>query len=216
MKKILKLMCVIILLMVILFAIVYFRKVVILIRLNKISKEVNEEFKNNYAVKIFVDSEENVDFIQKEIKVKNNRAIIDVTKLNEDTNEKNRFTTYIISKDCVITVDQTEKSSTTNNYPTKEERSIPKLNRYVFELDDLLFCDIKKDKLDGKNVYIISDEDDILFVDAQNGLIIKSINLSDNITYEYEYDLGSVKRVIKYPNLEKYDRYVTLDPDCFN
>lgn len=197
MKKILKLLFLILVLVIIMFGIVSFRKIIIINKLNKFAEETNADFKNEFSMKIINSSFEFDNFTTVESVVKNGGAKIIETNLDKETENKIITTTYYLDDKATRIIEMNDNKI----YSIEEEKNFPKLNVYKRDIKDVSSIEIQKSKLKYIDVYIISDKEKVYFVNSRNGLILKEIDLLNNVTHEYTYQLGNIKEEIELPDL---------------
>ena len=202
MKKFLKVLLIAIILVIVLFGIGCLRKVIIINKLNKVAEETKNKYESNFAVEINGQALEFDSFIDTEITVNKDEAVIKETSITKKSGGKIVKTTYNLEDEFVGTIETDDSKM----YYITDKEELPTLNIYEGNLKNILSSNVKKAKLKDVDVYIISTEENIYFVNAKNGLILKTVDLLNNTTHEYKYELGNVKEEIELPDLEGYER----------
>lgn len=201
MKKFLKLLFLIIIFVTMIFVINFIKKVSIINKLNKLAEETNVEFKNEFSMKIINNSFELGSFTTKEFVVKNDEAKVIETILDKETGSKIITSTYYLDNKITRTIE----IDGSNLYSIEEEKDFPELYTYKGDIKDVSSMEIQKARLNYIDVYIISDKSNVYFVNSKNGLILKEIDLLNNITHEYKYELGNIKEEIELPDLTEFE-----------
>lgn len=210
MKKFLKLAFVVIVTMIIIFSVSLLKKASIINELNKLAEETSEDYKNEFSMEIINSSFEFGDFLTIESIVKGDNAIVIEKISSKETGEQIINTNYYIDNEKINTIERNESKIYTISELDSEQENFPNLKIYKGNLKDLSSIDIKESRLEYIDVYIISDKEKVCWVNAKNGLILKEIDLLNNITHEYKYKLGNIKEDIVIPDLTDYERLYLL------
>ena len=202
-KKILNFILMFIILGIIILGAILIRRVLIINKLSNLGENTNNKYKNNYSVKILSQSIEFDNFLEGKRICKDGEQIISLINIRKTSGEVTKSNIYNL-KDKNITTLESESSKI---YYNDKQREISDLNVYKGDLKDIfdINIDIDKSKLGDVEVYIIRDKESEYYINSENGLILKTVDLLNNSTHEYEYTLGEVRTEdMELPDLSEY------------
>lgn len=202
MKRVLKVLICLFIFIIIMCSIILIRRAVIINKLTKISEETMSKYNDNYQMIFYAQSFDFSTFTIRERKVFDGEQIDSDISISKENGKIKTYTEYNFKSDKIITIE----SDSSKVFSYKDNLSIENLNVYKGEVKDILKTSVRKILLDDKLVYVINNGDFEYYVSVENGLIIKCIDLLNNITHDYEYVLGEVSSEdMKLPDLTEYD-----------
>ena len=184
----LKLLRNVILIIIILFAIMIGRKIIILTNLSNKAKEYKNS--QNYYLKLESFGEGKMTIT--EAYYKQEKSLVKITSYTEETKEIKQ----------VLYKSGDERISLIDNGKTKLLKEMGDILVQPISFTSDIFLDnlymafstnINKINLNGKECYIIKDGNTEKFIDVNTGLAIKMIDNQNNKTVDYKYEYGVVK-----------------------
>lgn len=202
MKKVLKVVMILLIFVIVICMGILARKAIIITKLTDLSEKTIESYKDNYYVIAHSQSTDFDSFIKSEKIIKDGEQIDIETSYVKDNGDKIKYSKYNLKDEKISLI---ERADYKMRY-SKNTYTIDDLNVYKGSLKDVFKTSMKKAVLKNIDVYIISVDGFEYYVDAKTGLILKSIDLLNNISYDYEYELGKVtSKDMVLPDLSEYE-----------
>ena len=118
-----------------------------------------------------------------------------------------KITFYKSEKEIIGLIDNGKTKVLTNNADVTIEPISFTSNSFFENLFIAITTSVDKIKLNGKECYIIKEENTEKFIDANTGLAIKIIDNQNNRTVDYKYEYGIVKDTdIVKPDITGYTK----------
>lgn len=202
MKKILKVIMILLIFVIVVCMGMLARKAIIITKLTNLSEKTIEKYKDNYYVIAHSQSTDFDSFIKSEKIIKDGEQIDIETSYAKDDGDKIISSKYNLKDEKVSLIERTDYKM---RY-SKNTYTIDDLNVYKGSLKEVFKTSVKKTILKNIDVYIISVDGFEYYVDVKTGLVLKTIDLLNNISHDYEYELGEVTNEdMVLPDLSEYE-----------
>ena len=183
----LKLLRNILLIIIILFVIIIGRKVIILTNLSNKAQEIQNN--QNYYSKIESYKQGEMKII--EIYKKQDKILMTWTSYSQDA-DKIKQVFYKSGEEKIALIDNGKTKRLSKVQDISANPIVFTSNIFWINLYTAITTDIDKVNLNGKECYIVKDNNTEKFIDVKSGIAVKEIDNEINMTADYEYKFGVV------------------------